>query len=154
MKTLIFRPDGSIRVLADSAVGRNRQPWFLPEFGSEWTAHLAPAIRISRLGKGIHPDFADRYVEERTLAWIPQAADNPFADFMDGAVVIGEWQPVGPEGISEAERDAIVRAASCATLKQGDILILDPCEGASSISINSKVSVELDGAKVLEFNVK
>lgn len=154
MKTLIFSRDGSIRVLADSAVGRNRQPWFLPDFGSDWVAHISPSIRISRLGKGIRYEFADRYVEERSFAWIPRAVDNPGADFMDGAIVMGEWMPLGDSGLSPEEREAIVRASTFATLKQGDIIILDDDSNSYPIRINSKVLLEHKGMNVLEFNVK
>ncbi len=154
MKTLIFKPDGSVRVLADSAVGRNRQPWFLPDFGSDWTFHSAPALRISRLGKAIRREFAHRYVEERSLVWIPLAADNPAADYMDGAIVVGDWRPLDPEGLSDAERDAIVRASKYATLKQGDIIVLD-CDGDfEPIRINTKVTLELSGTTVLDINIK
>ena len=157
MKTLIFQPGGNVRVLADSAVGRNRQPWFLPEFGSDWKWHTASALRISRLGKGIRPEFADRYAADRSLAWIPEADANPAAEFMDGAVIIGDWMPIGPAGLTGRERDAIATAARFATLKQGDVIILeeDNADICIPIRINDRIHIEsADGHVVLEFNIK
>lgn len=152
MKVLLYKTDGSIRVLADSAMGRNRQPWFLPDFGENWAWRVADAVRISRLGKGIRPEFAERYVEERTLVWLPEAEGNPAADFMDGAAVMGDWVPVG--SLTERERDSIVNASKFSTLKQGDILIQEPAADCHPIKINDKIHIELAGKPVIEFNIK
>lgn len=156
MKTLIFRQNGRVRVLADSAMGRNRQPWFVPEFGSGWRWHVAPAVRISRLGKGIRPEFADRYVSERTLVWLPESEDEHVAsEFMDGAAIAGDWLPIGEAGVTEAEREAIATAARYATLKQGDIIVLDTEPIASSpLHLNDRIHVEFEGHTILEFNIK
>lgn len=156
MKTLIFKPDGSVRVLADSAIGRNRQPWFLPEFGSDWNWHTAPALRISRLGKGIRPEFADRYADERTLVWLPEASGNPAAEFMDGAAIVGDWLPVGDAGLSERERRAISVAAKFATLKQGDVIVVEEEDPVRTpIKINDRIHIDSPGGKpLLEFNIK
>ena len=155
MKTIIFTDNGPVRVIADSALGRNCHPWFLPDFGHDWTWHCAPALRISRLGKGVRPEFASRYVEERTLAWIPQAQDNPAADFMDGAVVLGDWVPIGERGLTSDECDAIVYAARFSTIKQGDVLILDSDSALRQIlNINEKILLELDGCNVVDLRIK
>lgn len=155
MKTIIFTNTGNIRVIADSALGRNHHPWFLPEFGRDWTWHCAPALRISRLGKGVRPEFAARYAEERTLAWIPQAADNPAADFMDGALVLGDWLPVGEEGLTPDECEAIVKVARFSTIKQGDVLVLDTASSdLNPLSINQKIEVELSGCPVVQLTIK
>lgn len=155
MKTIIFIDNGPIRVIADSALGRNCHPWFLPDFGHDWTWHSAPALRISRLGKGVRPEFADRYVEERTLAWIPQAKNNPAADFMDGALVLGDWIPVSDRGLTADEREAIVSAARFSTIKQGDVLILDSdAASCQPININEKILLELNGCNVVDLRIK
>ncbi len=155
MKTLIFDMDGSVRVLADSALGRNRQPWFIPEFGKDWRWHVAPAVRISRLGKGIRREFADRYACERTLVWIPEAEDNLAAGFMDGAAVAGDWIAIGPEGLTDAERQAISAAARYATLKQGDIIVTETEPAPRTpLKINDKIHIDFGGKTILEFNIK
>lgn len=155
MKTLIFQTDGSIRVLADSALGRNRQPWFIPEFGGNWRWFTAPAVRISRLGKGIRPEFADRYVTERTLMWIPEADGNPASGFMDGAAVAGDWSPVGDAGLTESERQAVAAAARYCTLKQGDIIVTETADAPRTpLKINDKIQIDFGGKTILEFNIK
>ena len=155
MKTIIFTNTGNVRVIADSALGRNHHPWFLPDFGIDWTWHCAPALKISRLGKGVRPEFAGRYVEERTLAWIPHTPDNPAADFMDGALVLGEWIPVGTDGLSPDECEAVVAAARFSTIKQGDVLILDSeASGRTPINLNEKIHVELLDRQVIDLSIK
>ena len=52
-------------------MARNRQPWFVPDFGDNWQWSVALAVRISRLGKCIQPKFASRYYDARTLLWLP-----------------------------------------------------------------------------------
>lgn len=155
MKTLIFHTDGSVRVLADSAIGRNRQPWFLPEFGRNWRWYVAPAVRISRLGKGIRPEFADRYAGERTLIWLPEADGNTASGFMDGAAVAGDWIAVGEKGLSDAERQAIAAAARYCTLKQGDIIVTETEQALRTpLKINDKIQIDFGGKTILEFNIK
>ena len=155
MKTLIFNTDGSIRVLADSALGRNRQPWFIPEFGNDWRWYVAPAVRISRLGKGIRPEFADRYACERTLMWIPEAEDNAASGFMDGAAVAGDWVAIGNDGLTGTERQAIAAAARYCTLKQGDIIVTEMGHAPRTpLKINDKIQIDFDGKTILEFNIK
>ncbi|MBD5372703.1 MAG: hypothetical protein HDR75_05110 [Bacteroides sp.] len=155
MKTIILTDTGNNRVIADSALGRNHHPWFLPDFGRDWTWHCAPALRISRLGKGVRPEFAGRYVEERTLAWIPEATENPAPDFMDGAVIFGDWIPVGPGGLTPEESDAIVKVARFSTIKQGDVIIIDSADSLRyPVNINEKIQVELEGRQVIEVSIK
>lgn len=155
MKTLIFNTDGAIRVIADSALGRNRQPWFIPEFGENWRWYVAPAVRISRLGKGIRPEFADRYVSERTLIWITEADDNAASGFMDGAAVAGDWVSVGENGLSDTERHAVSSVSRYCTLKQGDIIVTETERAPRTpLKINDKIQIDFGGKIILEFNIK
>lgn len=49
--------------LPDSSILRSGNPFFVPDFDSEFTAYPSVAIRIGRLGKSISAKFAPRYVE-------------------------------------------------------------------------------------------
>lgn len=52
-----------VRLIADSALNRNRLPVFIPDFAREgWSAEVLPAVRIGRLGKFISARFARRYI--------------------------------------------------------------------------------------------
>lgn len=155
MKLLLRELDGKVRVIADSAIARNNQPWFLPDVGSNWRWHTALAFRISRLGKNIASKFADRYVDAVTLLWVP-VADNlevGHCDYMDGAVVCGEWMPYNgalPEHIAAD----LVEYTKCATVKNGDIIALVTAEEARQVSVDSHISLSYHNQEVLKFNIK
>lgn len=48
----------------DSAIIKNGNPFFIPDFDSEFSGCLYMAVKISRLGKNIAPRFASRYYSE------------------------------------------------------------------------------------------
>lgn len=154
MKAIIFT-DCGVRTIADSALARNKQPWFLPDYGRDWQRRVARAVRVCRLGKGINPAFAARYVDAQTLLWLPVAQDNPAADFMDGAAVVGEWLPAETLPFSARSLELVVQASRFATLKTGDIIAeIDPAFAPEPIIINQHISLQLNGLTVCEFNIK
>lgn len=156
MKALVFVDGGAaVRVLADSSLARNGQPWFLPDAGGEWKWSTARALRISRLGKGIRKEFAHRYVDARTLLWLPGSSEPlAEADYMDGAAVVGAWVPLTEGSLTEAERELIVRASALSTLKNGDILAVMESKTPVPIEGPGKITADLDGETVIEFNVR
>ncbi len=54
--------------IPDSSILRSGQPFFLPDFSTEFRAFPSLAIRIGRLGKGIAEKFAARYVADSGIA--------------------------------------------------------------------------------------
>lgn len=54
-------------MLPDSSIVRTDNPWFIPDFDTEFILLPAIAVRIDRLGKSISPKFARRYYNEATL---------------------------------------------------------------------------------------
>lgn len=50
--------------LADSALANVGKPFFIPDFDDRFEAIIAPAVRISRLGKSVGAKFAQRYFSE------------------------------------------------------------------------------------------
>lgn len=54
--------------LPDSTLLRSNNPFFIPEFDSEFEGIPMLAIRIDRLGKNIASKFASRYYKEATAA--------------------------------------------------------------------------------------
>lgn len=54
-------------MLPDSAIVRSDNPWFVPDFDSEFRLYPMVAVRIDRLGKSISAKFACRYYNEATI---------------------------------------------------------------------------------------
>lgn len=51
----------------DSALLRNNDPFYLPDFAKEFHHEVELVVRIGRLGKNIEENFAHRYYEELAL---------------------------------------------------------------------------------------
>lgn len=151
MKILLKTPS-ALRVIADSALGRNRQPWFLPDFGENWRWKRALAFRISKLGKNIAPKFANRYIDACTLLWVAEADGCDALDYMDGAVVCGNWLEL--ENLPAEATDLLCEISRAATVKNGDIIALLLPDSPEPIFINDHISLSLDSNEVLSFNIK
>lgn len=63
-------------MLPDSSIVRTDNPWFIPDFDTEFQLLPAIAVRIDRLGKSISPKFARRYYNEATLCLTAVAANT------------------------------------------------------------------------------
>lgn len=61
--------------IPDSALLRNRQPWFLPDFAEDFRLYPTVIYRVSRLGKGISRRFAGRYIDRWTAGCAAVATD-------------------------------------------------------------------------------
>lgn len=169
MKALLseYNPAG-FRLVADSAIGRNGQPWFVPDFGSGWRWKVMLAVRIGRLGKCIASKFARRYFDAMTLLFVPDC-DAPEAPVllgcMDGAIVCGEWSEladvVSVDGVGAADfgsfgfENFAALVSRCITLKTGDLLAIDLPEVIWHEAVaNSRVAALLNGQRALAFNIK
>ncbi|MDE7421174.1 MAG: fumarylacetoacetate hydrolase family protein [Muribaculaceae bacterium] len=76
--TDITRPDSSPPVwaiISQSGILQGGNPYFVPDFARRFEARLALAIKIGRLGKGIAPRFAHRYVDAAAPCAIFVASD-------------------------------------------------------------------------------
>lgn len=149
MKLLLSDFLGRIHVIPDSAIGRDSQPWFLPDFGTDWRGYEAVAVRISRLGKGIAPKFADRYVDAITTLWVAEADNVAAIDFMDGRVVTGKWLPLEPDANISQHLAMIVEVSKYATLKNGDIIAIAIPNSENAINVGKHIS-----NPYLNFNIK
>jgi len=88
----------------DSALLKNNKPWFLPDFSSVIHYEVEVVVKISRLGKGITPEFAPRYYDEVTAGIDITARDLQdkfskrglpweLSKCFDGAAPIGKFVP-------------------------------------------------------------
>lgn len=156
MKLILKDTDGMLHVVADSAIARSGQPWFLPDRGKDWRWRPALALRISRLGKGVALKYAPRYFDAVTMLWVAEADNCPDLDFMDGRVVCGHWIP--SEESSSISLDNLLRilseASYAATLKTGDIIAAIMPGDALPIEPDTTASVSLGGIETVKFNIK
>ena len=61
-------------LLSPSAILQGGNPYFVPDFDSRFEARMGLALRIGKLGKGIAPRFAHRYVDAVSPAVVFVAA--------------------------------------------------------------------------------
>ena len=98
---------------ADSALLKDKKPFFLPEELGRIDYETELVVRISRLGKGIPQRFAHRYYDAVTVGIDFTARDlqrklrdagQPWelCKGFDGAAAIGEWVPVKKFGDIQA----------------------------------------------------
>lgn len=142
MKAIVYPGSlESITVIADSAIGRDVQPLFLPD--GQWQGALAWACRIGRLGKSVAPKFAMRYVDALAPALLttPVPPVPAWAAIADSALIPGAWVPLTPEyqpqaasgslpaqpSVAEICR-AVADITKYATVKTGDVIVFAPGE--------------------------
>ncbi len=99
-----YRPSEPVIFLkADSALLKNRKPFFLPDWAGRVDYEAELVVRICRLGKGIPVRFAHRYWDAltvgidftaRTLQQQARSQGMPWTicKGFDGSAVIGEWR--------------------------------------------------------------
>ncbi len=89
----------------DSSILKNNKPFFLPDFSSEVHYEVEIVVKITRLGKGILPEFAPRYFSEITTGIDITARDLQtrlsmdrlpweISKCFDGAAPLGKFIPV------------------------------------------------------------
>ena len=103
-ETLLTPENPVIFMKPDSAILRNRRPFFLPDHLGRVDYETELVVRINRLGKSISARFADRYIDAVTLG-IDFTARDMQNDFrskglpwelckgFDQSAVIGDWIP-------------------------------------------------------------
>lgn len=165
------------RMVADSACVPVGRPLFLPEFADNWELYMAPAVRVCRLGKFIGERFARRYYDAVTVVARLRPLDGGFAgacaDSFDCSLMMGRWvelEPGCPLGLLSIRQDdgmetavspealGIDRAVSLLsrwfTVRTGDIIIPGRTRLSRSPALNTRVMADLNGQRVVEFNVK
>ena len=103
-ETLLTPDSPVIFMKPDSAILRNRRPFFLPDHLGRVDYETELVVRINRLGKSISARFADRYIDAVTLG-IDFTARDMQNDFrreglpwelckgFDQSAVVGDWIP-------------------------------------------------------------
>jgi 2-keto-4-pentenoate hydratase/2-oxohepta-3-ene-1,7-dioic acid hydratase in catechol pathway len=89
----------------DSSILKNNKPFFLPDFSNMIQYEVEVVLKISKLGKGIAPEFAYRYFDEVSLGIDITARDlqqkvrktgDPWeiCKSFDGSAPVGKFIPV------------------------------------------------------------
>lgn len=174
MKTICIFKNG-LRHFADSSAQRNRQPYFIPDEDSEWSAGICPAIKITRLGTHIAEKFAGRYYDKIATACIfmPEglqsgiSADDHYY-IRDSAFCIGDESELSSQdkvhkikaGDLELNFSAdslninryISNISKFTTLKMGDVLIFADQMLKHRLIPDQRLEVTLD--KTLSIDLK
>ena len=161
-KRSLAMPLPAIRLIADSAIGRQREPYWLDsDSGLSYTALICPCYRVGRLGKNIDRKFAARYIDAITTAAVilpseyaaapmeaPEiffASTNAMMHTIEAAGKRLEFQS------SDFIGDAVAMLTRYMTIKNGDRLI--DCSHTIAVPLCQRGTVEatLNGQTVLKF---
>ena len=164
MKT-ILAGDAPLKLslYADSAVGRDVQPLFIPEIEGDWCVTLMPAYRVGRLGKSVPAKYADRYIDAVSVVALmhpasvrPEAGAVPgWLSLMDSAVTTGRWLTQWQASDTEGDAaSALSLASGIATLKTGDVII-PPVKGRTvSLKPCDVITAEIGAEQVLRLKIR
>lgn len=165
------------RFYADSAIGRDRIPLFMPDAPAPLSVDVCPAVMISRLGHTIAPKFAMRYVEAVGAVAVLRCPDPDFDAMLpviDSAVTTGTWIPL------DALPEEMEMTASCGeetnscrfsfksldfpsyleklsrrtTVKTGDIIIFRSHAATFAPTANQHVRASIDSRPSLNIKIK
>ena len=168
----IFHDGGTEMVLkGDSCLLNGRKPFFMPDWTNEIGVTPCIILRVSRLGKEIALEFADRYYDAvapgedfialdkaRELA----AAGKPWTEALafDYSLAIGEWtdkgdglKVIGDSYILSPE-EAIVRASKVMTIRQGDLIYIQKACAPNPVQKEDIIIAEVNGEEKLYCKIK
>ena len=169
----VYRDGKSDIVLkGDSCLLNGRKPMFMPDEVTELGVTDCIILRVSRLGKGIAPRFADRYYDAvapgadfvaldklREL----QAAGEPWTQAIafDYSLAVGEWVlpstptyfPSNGEWVISPE-EAIAQASRLMTIRQGDLIYIQAKRPPRIVKKEEIIRVEIDGEEKLYCKIK
>ena len=150
--------------LTDSCLLRERRPFYVPGFDTDFRLFPSLAIRIDRLGKGIEPRFVKRYWNEVSL-WLNARACNLSAELaakglpqanavsFDCSLVASPFWEMTPVQCMQARF-----TVSHNTLKTGDIFLLGFPEQGVAVKPGDSIQVRLDAPGepkiITEFKIK
>lgn len=170
----------TVTLLTDSSLSRNHRPLFLPPHCDSWVITVAPALRVSRLGKYIARRFAYRYYDAVSLMLRLRPAGGTLtlpasatATAFDSAVVAGEWIelptersgdiPLHIEGsgltldtsLDTGMIDRTVEYLSrYFTLRHGDIIVPGDLPATLDAVMDSSLKITLDNTDCIDIRIK
>ena len=161
--------DGNTEMVlkGDSCMLNGRKPFFVPDWTNEIGVTPCIILRVSRLGKEIALEFADRYYDAvapgedfiaidkvRELA----AAGKPWTKGLafDYSLAIGEWMNgewTNGEWLMSPQ-EAIVEASKVMTIRQGDLIYIQAKQAPRSVQKEEIITVKVNGEEKLYCKIK
>lgn len=158
-------------MVADSAIGRDVAPLFLPD--GQWAGSLLPAYRIGRLGKCIAPKYAQRYIDACGIVLLikPLGAEHLpcWLSYMDSALTTGRWVAEAGDATMDYAglrgsaamppmqdvAEAVARVSAIATLRTGDLIIPSSTPlMAMELRPDTRITASIGAEQVLSLKVK
>lgn len=138
----------------DTALLRNNEPFYMPDFGEDVEWRKGRVVRLNRLAKCVAERFAHRCYDEMGVAAdfeVRGAECEAMARAFDHSFAIGlRFLPCE----SDAEIDKHIASVSrFVTLKIGDLLFVPDGEEGTAVE-GERVTVELNGETLLDFEIK
>lgn len=173
----------------DTALLRNNDPFYLPDFSQDVQYECELVVRINRLCKGIEERFAHRCYEEvglgidftardlqrrcktEGLPWeiakgfdhsaaiapvfVPKAELPDIQNIHFSMDLNGERKQTGFTGDMIFSVDRIIAYVSqFVTLRIGDLLFTGTPVGVGQVHIGDRITAELEGRPMLDFQIK
>lgn len=167
-----------LRLYADSAIGRDVMPLFIPDIPGGWHARVCVSVRVHRLGKNISRKYAPRYVDALSLTALllpdtdAHAWDlSGYLSILDSGVTTGQWHETDIAGLttvdvhvndhhltfSAADLDISARVnaiSRTATLRTGDILIIDSTGVDIPLVADTHITATINDFQCLALKIK
>ena len=153
----------------DSCLLNGRKPFFMPDWTNEIGVTPCLILRVSRLGKEIALEFADRYYDvvapgedfialdkARELA----AAGKPWTEALafDYSLAIGDWTMDNGQWTMDnlvlTPQEAIVRASKVMTIRQGDLIYIQAMQAPKPVQKEQILRIEVEGEEKLYCKIK
>ncbi|MBD5212210.1 MAG: hypothetical protein HDS70_03930 [Bacteroidales bacterium] len=165
-------------LIADSALGRNGRPFFVPEEYAPYECMAAVAFRITRLGKSIPERFAHRYHDSgspalmfRSIYASKQDTPSPAYYSFDSAVIAGEEAKEGDEVVwSLKNNDCEVKArisgllpklhrgiaaySQMNMLRMGDMILIPVATLEAEVTPEMEFRADCGGKELLKVRTK
>lgn len=170
----------SYHLRPDTALLRNNETFFVPEFAEQLVAECALVYKINRIVKAIEPKFAQRCYTQISIATIFTAKnlivdkhpwematsfDHSFAlsprfidlptDNLTTTHFLVELNNLSVDTIQPKHDiiNVIAQLSEFMTLKIGDLITM-PITNEMSVQIDDKITTSLAGTKLQEFDVR
>lgn len=185
MKIISITPQGNDAPLIyhkpDTALVRNNDAFYLPEFANHFSAHLALVIRIKKMGKKVAERFAHRYYDEIAVGINIEALDlieqkkasqlpwdegvafdysAPISSFTPKSDKLDITLQLNGENIQQLSSDDIIidqliaEVTNKFTLKIGDLIYITLPKEGLKLDIGQQLSTNLNGENMLLCSIK